>query len=270
MRTSRPLSRSATRCARSSPPSSNVAPENLSLATSTTNGCNMVVAGLGLGPGDEVVTTDGEHFGLLGRARRLAGPPPRGAGPRASARSGARRACSPRSRRERASSRLSHVCWMSGNRFPVAELKEATGLPILIDGAQSVGAIPVDASGFDYYAFSCQKWLCGPDSMGGLTLADPDSLPLTAPSYFAQASHDEEGGFELRAGAGRFDPGWTPLPRWPGSRPRWTAGPTGPSNTPRRRPPAAASCSPSAPRWSLRASRRRSSPSASRRTRPSS
>jgi len=63
--------------------------------------------------------------------------------------------------------------------------------------------------------------------MGGLALADPDSLPLTAPSYFAQASHDEEGGFELRAGAGRFDPGWTPPAALAGlaaaldSRPDW-------------------------------------------------
>jgi len=204
----------------------NVAPENLALATSTTNGCNMVVAGLGLGPDDEVVTTDGEHFGLLGalavsqvrlRLARVRELPPDQALDALLAE------VTPRTRLLA----LSHVCWMTGNRFPVAELKEATGLPILIDGAQSVGAIPVDASRFDYYAFSCQKWLCGPDSMGGLALMDPDSLPLTAPSYFAQASHDEEGGFELRAGAGRFDPGWTPPAALAGlaaaldSRPDW-------------------------------------------------
>jgi L-cysteine/cystine lyase len=187
----------------------NVAPENLTLATSTTNGCNMVIAGLGLGPEDEVVTTDGEHFGLLGalavsqvrlRLARVRELPPEQAFDALLAE------VTPKTRLLA----LSHVCWMTGNRFPVAELKEATGLPILIDGAQSVGALSVDASGFDYYAFSCQKWLCGPDSMGGLALADPDSLPLTAPSYFAQASHDEEGAFELRSGASRFDPGWTP------------------------------------------------------------
>src|SRR5436853_2568670 len=40
--------------------------ESLSLATSTTNGCNIVLAGLGLTAEDEIVTTDGEHFGLLG------------------------------------------------------------------------------------------------------------------------------------------------------------------------------------------------------------
>ncbi len=43
-----------------------VPPDKIALATSTTEGCNVVVAGLDLGPGDEVVTTDVEHFGLLG------------------------------------------------------------------------------------------------------------------------------------------------------------------------------------------------------------
>ena len=82
----------------------NVAPENLALATSTTNGCNMVVAGLGLGPDDEVVTTDGEHFGLLGalaRRRRSASAWRGSASFRPIRRS---TCCSPRSRRERASS----------------------------------------------------------------------------------------------------------------------------------------------------------------------
>src|SRR5262245_58942228 len=43
------------------------APEqSVALARSTTEGCNIVVAGLGLSAGDEVITTDDEHFGLLG------------------------------------------------------------------------------------------------------------------------------------------------------------------------------------------------------------
>src|SRR5262249_15593748 len=37
----------------------------LSLTSSTTDGCNIVVAALGLGPDDEVVTSDSEHPGLL-------------------------------------------------------------------------------------------------------------------------------------------------------------------------------------------------------------
>lgn len=187
----------------------NVDPENFALATSTTNGCNIVVAGLGLGPEDEVVTTDGEHFGLLGalavsearvRIARVRELPPD------QALDVLVQEVTPRTRLLA----LSHVCWMSGNRFPVAELKEATGLPVLVDGAQSVGAIPVDASQFDYYAFSGQKWLCGPDSTGGLTVAEPESLALAAPSYLSQASYDYEGEFTPRPGALRFDPGWAP------------------------------------------------------------
>ena len=38
----------------------------MSLTGSTTDGCNIVLSGLRLQPGDEVVTTDSEHFGLIG------------------------------------------------------------------------------------------------------------------------------------------------------------------------------------------------------------
>jgi len=40
-------------------------PASLALTSSTTDGCNIVVAGLGLQAGDEVVTTNSEHPGLL-------------------------------------------------------------------------------------------------------------------------------------------------------------------------------------------------------------
>ena len=38
----------------------------LALTASTTQGIHIVVTGLELGPGDEVLTTDAEHFGLTG------------------------------------------------------------------------------------------------------------------------------------------------------------------------------------------------------------
>ena len=107
---------------------------------------------------------------------------------------------------------LSHVCWMSGNRFPVEELKEATGVPVLVDGAQSAGALDVDATAFDFFAFSCQKWLCGPDATGGLVVRDPEALPVTAPSYLSQQSYEPTGAFTPRDGAARYDSNWTPVP----------------------------------------------------------
>jgi beta-phosphoglucomutase-like phosphatase (HAD superfamily) len=41
-------------------------PSQVALTSSTTDGCNIVLAGLGLSPADEVITTSAEHFGLLG------------------------------------------------------------------------------------------------------------------------------------------------------------------------------------------------------------
>ena len=46
-------------------------PSQVSLTRSTTDGCNIVLAGLDLGPEDEVVTSDVEHFGLIGPAPRV-------------------------------------------------------------------------------------------------------------------------------------------------------------------------------------------------------
>lgn len=187
-----------------------VDPALLSLATSTTNGCNIVLSGLRLGPSDEVLTTDGEHFGLLGALAaspaQVRAEPVRELPPQESLQV-LLAAVTPQTRLIA----LSHVCWMTGNLFPVEELRRETGLPVLVDGAQSAGAIPVDATAVDFYAFSCQKWLCGPDATGGLVVRDPDALAVTAPSYLSQQGYEPTGAFTPREGAARFDSNWTPV-----------------------------------------------------------
>jgi len=194
-------------------------PAQVALTTSTTDGCNIVLGGLGLGPGDEIVTTTDEHFGLLG----------------ALATSGARVVVvspDPDSIRAAVTSRtrllaLSQVIWTTGRILPVRELRQETGIPILVDGAQSVGAIPVSAVGIDYLTISGQKWLCGPDATGALVVTDPDRLGISAPSYFSQADYDPDGQFRPKPGAARFDPGWWPPSSLAGllaaleSRPSW-------------------------------------------------
>ena len=66
------------------------------------------------------------------------------------------------------------------------ELREQCGVPVLADGAQSVGAIPEGVDGLDFLTISGQKWLCGPDSTGALVVAEPESLRVARPSYLRQ------------------------------------------------------------------------------------
>jgi len=153
----------------------NVPPECLVLTSSTTEGCNMVVTGLRLEPGDEVVTTNAEHPGLLaplaasGAVVREASVLER---PADEALEAVLQEVTPRTRLVA----LSHVLWLNGQVLPLGEIKRRTGLPLLVDGAQSVGAIPVDASVADYYTVSGQKWLCGPELTGALFVAEHSTL----------------------------------------------------------------------------------------------
>jgi L-cysteine/cystine lyase len=184
--------------------------DRIALANSTTEGCNVVVAGLDLHPDDEVVTTDVEHFGLLGPLHasgarvRVARVRER---PAAQALEAILAEVGPRTRLVA----VSHVAWSTGNVLPVRELKASVDAPVLVDGAQSVGAIPVHASAFDFYTVSGQKWLCGPSPTGALYVQEPERLRVARPSYFGQDGYEDNGSFTPREGAARFDPGWISL-----------------------------------------------------------
>src|SRR5829696_6485623 len=82
----------------------------LALTTSTTDGIARVIAGLGLGRDDEMVTSDQEHPGLVGPQTTLVA--------------------------------VSHVSWITGEVAPAA-LAELD-VPVLLDGAQGAGAVHVD------------------------------------------------------------------------------------------------------------------------------
>lgn len=190
------------------------ASEHVALTRSTTEGCNIAVAGLALGPQDEIVTTDVEHFGLLGAlgaspARvRVARVRERPAG---EALAVVERELGPRTRLVA----LSHVSWVNGHVLPVAGLARH-GIPVLVDGAQSAGAIPVDvgALGCAFYTVSGQKWPLGPDQTGALYVAPEwiERLRVAFPSYWGQAGYEETGDFTPAPGAARFEPGGIPVP----------------------------------------------------------
>lgn len=175
-------------------------PAQVALTGSTTEACAIVLRGLRLGPEDEVITTTDEHFGLLG---------PVGASP-------ARvvvvepdpvavlAAVTPRTRLIA----TSQVLWTTGAVLPLAELREQSGVPVLADGAQSVGAIPTSFDGVDFLTISGQKWLCGPDSTGALVVRDPERLTVTSPSNFAQVRYEPDGSYDPHPTARRFEAGW--------------------------------------------------------------
>jgi L-cysteine/cystine lyase len=181
--------------------------ENVALVSSTTNACNVVLAGLGLASDDEIVTTDIEHFGLLGpllaspaavRVAHLRDAPPDEASNLVA---------------EQVTSRtkliaISHVSWVTGNSLHPFELPRRPDVQILVDGAQTAGLIPTGAGEFDFYTVSGQKWLCGPDSTGALYVRDPERLRVALPTYMSQAAYDLEDSFTPKPGAPRFDSVW--------------------------------------------------------------
>jgi L-cysteine/cystine lyase len=174
--------------------------ELVALTDSTTRGCQTVLAGLGLGPDDEIVTSSEEHFGLIGELRA----------------SGARvvvtdadeeallAAVTPRTRLIG----VSHVLWTTGRRLDLARLRQPGGPLLLVDGAQSAGAIALDLAGADFYTVSAQKWLCGPDPSGALFVRDPERLRVAFPTLFGALSHEDDGTYVPKDGARRFDTGW--------------------------------------------------------------
>ena len=172
--------------------------EQIALTDSTTRGCQIVVAGLGLTSEDEVITTDEELFGLLG--------PLRASGARVVVTAADEDAILAAVTERTRLIAVSHVLWTTGRKLNIARLKEP-GLPLLVDGAQAAGAIPLDLAGADYYTISAQKWLCAAEPTGALLVREPDQLPVALPTYFAMTAHEPDGSYTVRDGAQRFDSG---------------------------------------------------------------
>jgi selenocysteine lyase/cysteine desulfurase len=186
-------------------------PEAVALTQNTTHGMNLGVASIDWREGDEVVSTTTEHPGCLVPLHNLRGrcgvkvnlvsPPLTPEKIEA--------AITPKTRLVA----LSHVDWTTGEVFPLAgicAIARERSILTLVDGAQSVGNVPVDApsTGADIYAFTGHKWVLGPEGIGALYVrpglevhsTNVGFLSLTDPFAF-----DAEGGYELRKDARRFE-----------------------------------------------------------------
>jgi selenocysteine lyase/cysteine desulfurase len=177
-------------------------PEEVAHTGSATDAISLVLAALELAPGDEILTTDEEHPGLLAPLAAFA------------RRTGAEIRVAPFTQvAESVGERtrliaVSHVSWMTGVEVAATSLSE-TGIPLLLDGAQGLGAVPMDVGelGCAFYATAGQKWLCGPDGTGALFVAREwiERLGMPRPSYGTIVEGTDPLALEPRTGARRFD-----------------------------------------------------------------
>lgn len=190
--------------------------QEIALTDNTGEGMNIVSYGIHWNEGDEVITTNHEHISALaplyqlrdryGIVIRTADLGPRADQPLLPAIQGL---ITPRTRLIT----LSHVTWSTGAVLDirsVGRLGRERGIPVLIDGAQSAGAIPIDVKQLevDFYAIPMQKWLCGPDGTGAL-YASREALHHVASTYvgYWSVKHEEDVEWDLHDNAQRFEVG---------------------------------------------------------------
>ncbi len=160
--------------------------DDLAITHNTTEGFNILAHGLQLGPGDEILFSSINHAGaavawdaLAERrgfsVRRFAFPVERGA------ELTAEEVVALHADAVRLETRvlvIPHVDNMIGLRHPMREIAAAArarGVDyVFVDGAQSVGMIPVDigSSGVDAYAMSAHKWVQSPKGLGLLYVSE--------------------------------------------------------------------------------------------------
>ncbi len=174
--------------------------EDVAVTTGTSFGLGAVLAGMDVGPGDEIVTSDCEHPGLIGPliAARSRG---------ATVRTVPFRELANAVRATTTVVACSHVNWINGELAP-AELAELD-IPVILDGAQGPGAIAVDVRELRCaaYAAAGQKWLCGADGTGLLYVAPEfgERVATLAPTYHSFEDASKGMDSPLRATAQRFD-----------------------------------------------------------------
>ncbi len=148
--------------------------EEIALTSCTTEGNNIVINGLPLSRGDEIITSTHEHAGLiiplLNRMQRD-GVVIKSFNPDMKDGLGnVERINSLITKRTRLIF-VSHFTCTTGQRFPekeIAQLAKDKKLWFALDGAQTVGNMPIDVKeyGCDFYATSGHKWLLGPKRTG--------------------------------------------------------------------------------------------------------
>ena len=162
-------------------------PGDIVLTDNTSTGLAMVLLGAPLSAGDEVITTQHDHFSMFSplyilsqrfgvKAIQLPLPSPPGSAQEIVAAFEA--AITPRTK----AICFSHITYTTGLRMPVkalCTLARERSIMTLVDGAHALGMLDLDldALGCDFYSSAGHKWLNGPPGTGILYLRDASANP---------------------------------------------------------------------------------------------
>ncbi|MFN3926135.1 MAG: aminotransferase class V-fold PLP-dependent enzyme [Pseudanabaenaceae cyanobacterium] len=152
-------------------------PDTIALTENTTVGCNIALWSINWQRGDRLLLSDGEHPGVIAIAEELhrrfgveldtfsvrdcASDEEILANLRAILTPATKMLC------------ISHIIWNTGQIVPlqaITEISHQQGVLVAVDGAQSVGVLPVNLPELDvdFYAFTAHKWWCAPLGVGAL------------------------------------------------------------------------------------------------------
>jgi L-cysteine/cystine lyase len=194
--------------------------EDMAITANTTTGLDIAIWGIDWRPGDHIITTELEHPGMsvpihvAARRHGLQVTRLTQAQAELELETAIAERLTPRTRLVA----LSHVSWCTGAVLDVPGAVRAArpaDAMVIVDGAQSVGAIHVDAPalGVDAYAFPAQKWLLGPEGLGALWIpsASRERIDLTFCAYEAGTDHQADGRLTLYPQARRYEISTPPL-----------------------------------------------------------
>jgi selenocysteine lyase/cysteine desulfurase len=188
-------------------------PGEVALCESSTTALNIVLWGLELASGDEILSSRLENPAAVVPLRTVAER--RGLelrwlefGDASEAVAAFERTITPKTR----VLLISDIDFALGMRVDlrtISALAHEHGVFVLVDGAQAVGTTHVDvhALGVDAYAFARHKFLCGPDGGGVLCLSD-DAVQQVAATFcgvFSDAEHGMDAEARLFGSARRFE-----------------------------------------------------------------